>query len=245
MKKLKACLHLHTKGDRLDIIEHTPEEAIVHAAKRNFDVIAITCHDVVIWSDQLKEFAKKRNVLLIPGIEKTVAGKHVLILNADRESENIESFEKLRAYKKAHPESCIVAPHPFHPPPFPASFSLGKKLLEHADLFDAVEFNYYYAEWLRFNTPAMEFAKQHGKPIVGTSDVHKLSYMDKTSCLIESEKTVEAVIGAIKRGNVELLTQPLTITELFKITAEGFIGNPLKNIARQKIGKIFDKKTVV
>lgn len=230
MTPLKCCLHLHTRGDILDRISYTPEEAIVHASKRGFHVVAITCHDIVIWSSTLECFASKRGILLIPGIEKTVEKKHVLILNAHKESEHLKSFEHLGAYKKNHPESCIIAPHPFHLPPFPASFSLGKKLHEYSAMFDAIEFNYYYTRHLQFNAPAAAFAKKHAKPLIGTSDVHKLAYMDKTFCLVQSEKNIKSVIDAIKNGRVELLTRPLTLTELFKITAENFIGNPIKNL---------------
>src|SRR3989338_3276593 len=110
---LKCCLHLHTLGDAADIISYTPEEAIVHASKQGFDVVAITCHNIIIWSEKLSEYAAKRGILLISGIEKTIEKKHVLILNTRKNAEKIETFEQLREYKAANPESCIIAPHPF------------------------------------------------------------------------------------------------------------------------------------
>ena len=115
MPKLKAQLHVHSKQDPLDNIRYTEKQLIDHAAKLGYDVLAISCHDVVIFSDDLKKYAEKKRVLLIPAIEKSIEKKHVLILNADIQSQNLKTFEDLKKYKKKKTDCLIVAVHPYYP----------------------------------------------------------------------------------------------------------------------------------
>lgn len=235
MKKLKACLHLHTEGDPKDSILYSPESAIKKAAELKFDVVSITCHDKVIWSEKLRDYAARRKILLIPGIEKTIEGKHVLLINADREAENLHTFQALGEYKKSHPFCAVIAPHPFHLyPPLIHPQSLGNKLTAHIDLFDAVELSFYYLEHLDFNEKAKKIAAEYSKPLVGTSDIHDLKYFNNTYTLIESQKETAQIIQAIKQGKVEIVTKPLTLMELFDATIEEFVRMPVRNLLKKR-----------
>lgn len=235
MQKLKACLHLHTKGDKKDPISYSPEEAIKKAKKLGFNVVSITCHDTVLFTEELKEFASNRGILLIPGIEKTIEGKHVLIINADLSAEKIETFSALADYKKAHPETLIIAPHPFHPHPLiPHPLSLGRKLIENIDLFDAIEHNSYTLSHINMNKKAEEIAHKHGKSLIATSDVHNLKYLDKAYMMVESEKETSKFIEAIKQGKTRIISTPLTYFELLDITFNTVIRLTLKNLLRKR-----------
>ena len=100
---LKAQLHIHTKEDPIDggFIKYTTKEVIDYAAKKGFEVLSITCHNKVIYSEKLQEYATKKNILLIPGVEKTIQGKHVLIYNVNNEDiKNINSFVELKKFKR-------------------------------------------------------------------------------------------------------------------------------------------------
>ena len=62
---LKAQLHIHTKEDPQDyrFVRYSAKELINRAAERGFDVLAITCHNRVVYNQELKDYAQKRNIL--------------------------------------------------------------------------------------------------------------------------------------------------------------------------------------
>src|SRR5207248_4681487 len=82
--------------------------------------------------------------------------------------------------------------HPF----FPASFSLGSRLLRELDLFDAIEFSHFYTRHLDFNRRAVALARETGLPLVGSSDSHlphQLGKIGRASC---RERAMDALGGA-------------------------------------------------
>ena len=79
---LKIDLHTHCNEDPVDRwIKHSAKELIDHAASLNFNVISITCHNKVVYSKGLNEYAKEKDILLIPGAERDIEGRHVLLYN--------------------------------------------------------------------------------------------------------------------------------------------------------------------
>ncbi|MEJ2082289.1 MAG: PHP-associated domain-containing protein [Acidobacteriota bacterium] len=81
---LKADLHLHTCEDPHDgqrMVVHTPAELIQRAADQGFRVLSITNHNQLLYSRELAEYAERLGVLLIPGVEATLNGRHVLLYN--------------------------------------------------------------------------------------------------------------------------------------------------------------------
>lgn len=78
-KFLKIQFHLHTGLDPHDAIKHTEKELIDATAKLQYDVIAITCHNTLVFNEELFQYAAKKNILLIPGIEKTIAAHHGVV----------------------------------------------------------------------------------------------------------------------------------------------------------------------
>ena len=83
-RPLKVDFHLHTADDPLDRVGHTARELILKAEDEGFDVISVTNHDRLTFSPDLFDFARERGLLLIPGIEMTIEGRHVLVLNPPR-----------------------------------------------------------------------------------------------------------------------------------------------------------------
>jgi len=47
---LKTELHAHCQGDPEHYLPHTAKQLIDQAHKQNFDVLAITCHNRVIYN---------------------------------------------------------------------------------------------------------------------------------------------------------------------------------------------------
>lgn len=208
--KLKMELHSHTDFDPQDWIGHSACELIDAAARQGVDVLAITCHRTLQWSKSLAEYAAAADVLLIPAVEASVEGKDVLIYGLEQ-FQHPMSFDQLRRLRRANPEILTIAPHPF----YPGNCCLGEKLFLYQDCFDAIEYCHFYTRQVNFNQRAVEAAHQLRKPLVGTSDIHLLSQVGKTTSTVTvHERSFAAVSAAIKSGQVELHTRPLSWTEL-------------------------------
>ena len=225
IKRLKVDFHLHTGDDPLDSIKYSSKQLIDSACAEGFDVISITNHHVVTYNQYLTDYAKERGILLIPGIELSVKSKHVLIINADKSASRIKTFTDLRKYKNKN--SLIIAPHPF----FPGSASLHSKFALHYDLFNAIEYSYFHSNGVNFNMKGIYKAIEHGLPLIGTSDSHRLWQLGKTYSLVKAEKSTEAVLDAINRNHIEVISEPLELLQMTKIglrLLSDFNGNLMK-----------------
>lgn len=203
--RLKVELHTHTADDPADAIPHSAVELIDRAAALGYHALAFTLHDKQLDVEPLKAYAAGRNLVLIPGLERTIQGRHVLLLNFSARAMAVGTFEELAALKHLEP-GLVVAPHPF----FPVGHSLGLLMDEHADLFDAVEVNAMYARGLNFNKAAIRWAVRHGKPMVGNGDVHRLAQLGTTYSLVDAEPDPQSICDAIRAGRVEVATVPMT-----------------------------------
>src|SRR5437868_362208 len=151
---LKVELHSHTSDDPCDDIPYSTHALIDRAAALKFDALAVTLHDRQLDIRPWQSYAAERGVVLIPGIERTIQGKHVLLLNFAEGAADVDSFEDLAALKRRAP-GLVVAPHPF----FPSPTCLWRLLDQHAELFDAVERNAMFTRALDFNRRAERWAK--------------------------------------------------------------------------------------
>lgn len=225
LTKIKSDFHLHTNDDREDPIAHSAKELIDHAAKKGFGALAITNHNTFTYSCELQNYAEDNGILLIPGIEKSVEGKHVLILNAFPATEKINTFDGLRKAKEDG--LFLIAPHPF----FKSPCCLGQKLLEHLDLFDAIEFTHFYSKWFNLNRKVSMLSEQEGLPVVGNSDCHLLKYMGAChSILYSEEQSIEAIFFAIRNNQVEVVGQPIFMLKLAKILFEMWLSTVIDTL---------------
>ena len=203
---LKIDLHTHTAEDPADRISYQTHELIDRAASLGFDALAITLHDRQLDVDAYRDYAAGRGIILIPGIERTIDGRHVLLLNFTRSgAEAVASFEDL-ARLRAREHGLVIAPHPF----FPARSALRGYLNKHADLFDAVEWNAMFTPRVNFNLFAKRWARRHGKPMVGNGDVHRLEQLGTTYSLVDAEPNAAAICEAIAAGRVQVVATPHT-----------------------------------
>ena len=200
---MKTDFHLHTREDPLDPILHDARKLIDRAQEKGFEVLAITNHESITYSDDLQDYARERGILLLPGMEATIEGRHVLIINPGESPGAIRTFADVKRCKDGG--SLTIAPHPY----FPASHSLQSCLDQYIEAFDAIEFSHFYNRKIDFNPMALEKAKQYGLPLVGTSDSHMLWQLGTTYSSIWAEKDMEAVISAVKRGRISVVTRPL------------------------------------
>jgi predicted metal-dependent phosphoesterase TrpH len=212
---LKIELHAHTGDDPVDRITYSTTDLIDRAAALGYDALAITLHERQLDVRPLSDYAAARGLVLVPGIERTVEGKHVLLLNFPPCAEDVETFADLARLRDRH-RGLVVAPHPF----FPGSTCLGRRLREHAHLFDAVEYNAMYTASLNFNREAERWAAAEGKPVVGNGDVHRLRQLDTTWSLVDAERSPEAICEAVAAGRVRVVTRPLSWPEAAGIMAD-------------------------
>jgi predicted metal-dependent phosphoesterase TrpH len=202
---LKIELHAHTADDPQDRIPYTTTQLIDHVAALGYDALAVTLHDHQLDVEPLRSYAAGLNVILIPGIERTIEGRHVLLLNFRRGTEDVQSFDDLARLRRREP-GLVVAPHPF----FPWSTCLRGLLDRHAALFDAVEYNAMFTPGLNFNRAAVRWAAAHGKPVVGNGDVHRLVQAGWTWSLVDAERDPESICEAIRAGRVRVEATPLS-----------------------------------
>lgn len=205
---LKVDLHLHSSEDPRDVLDYDARELIRQAAYYDFDAIAITLHGAVLEDKSLQEFARSRGVLLIPGMEKYIQGKEVLVYNVtQREMDEVETFEDLRALRtRKGNQILIIAPHPF----FKQAQCLGRHLEENMDLFDAIEYCHLYTHFLNLNKRAVKVAQKHGKALIATSDTHALWMFGRNYTWVDSPGTMEGIFKAIREGRVRPHSEPLT-----------------------------------
>jgi hypothetical protein len=193
--ELKSNLHFHTGDDPEDPIPYSLKQAIDTASEKGFSVLGITCHNKFTGADCI-EYAVKKGILIIPGIEKTVENVHIVILNANIEAEKIKNFNDLEEYKNQNPNIFLLAPHPF----FPAKYALNKKLLRHIEFFDAIEKSWFYSKKVDFNKKSESVARENNLPYIATSDTHRLRFLESSYAIINSEsKTIDAIFDAIRK----------------------------------------------
>jgi len=222
---LKADLHLHTcDGIADNFIDYNAFKLIDRATELGFDVLSITNHDSLTYSGYLRDYARERGIILIPGIEMTVRGKHVLVYNIMKKMGNIKNYKDLLKLKNR--DTLFIAPHPF----FPSGHSLGRKLMQWHELFDAVELSHFYTAQINFNKRAVSKAKELNMPMIGTSDSHLLRQLNTTYTLIDAEKDLSSIIQAVKNGNVVVVSTPLPFSELGLITYQMLLSHSLDRI---------------
>ena len=214
---LKVELHAHTGDDPVDRIPYSTHDLIDRAAALGYDALAITLHERQLELHPFQAYAAERGLVLIPGIERTIEGKHVLLLNFSRATEQVESFADL-ARLKAREAGLVVAPHPF----FPGRTALRRQLDRHADLFDAVEWNAMFMTGVNFNRVAERWAAAHGKPLVGNGDVHRLRQLGTTFSLVDAERDPSAICDAIAAGRVQVSATPHSLLTTARLVASLF-----------------------
>jgi len=230
---LKVELHTHTADDPVDAIPHTTRQLIDHAVALGYDALAITLHDHQLDLRRYMPEAAERGLVLIPGIERTIEGRHVLLLNYPAGAEDVRTFADL-ARLRTRARGLVVAPHAY----FPGFSCLRKDLERHADLFDAVERNAMFVHGLDFNRAAERFAREHGKPIVGNCDVHRLMQLGTTYSLVDAARDPEAICEAILEGRVRVESRPISWTAAAGILTSLMLAGSPPNRLDRKAGRI-------
>lgn len=225
---LKADFHAHTnyvipkKDSNL-----SPKQLIDFAASKGYEVLAITEHasmscllggleyvdnPLKTYYD-FKSYAKKKGILLIPGVETFVEGKEVLLINFTGDAKKVKTFADVEKLKGDN--VLVIAPHPF----YKKSSCLGKKLVEHINVFDAIEHCHFYTNLINPNKKAVSIAKEYGKPLVANSDAHGFDQLNINFTLVDAEKNVDSVLDAVRKNKIKIVTNPLSLSKFLRIAA--------------------------
>jgi predicted metal-dependent phosphoesterase TrpH len=196
-------------------------------------VIAVTLHDRYFDPAPYQSYARERGLILLSGIERTIAGRHVLLINFGPESASVRTFDEL-ARLEDRASGLVIAPHAF----YPIGSALGHRLATHVSQVDAVELTAMYTRRIDFNRRAVAFARAHGKPLVGNTDLHRLDQLGSTYSLVDADPDPDAICEAIRAGRVEVRTEPITLARagltIARMAIGGLLGRAGLAGARQK-----------
>jgi len=211
--RLKVDFHLHTQEDPHDYISYDAVRLIDMMAERGYDAIAITNHNRFTYNDRIAGYARERGLVVFRGIERTIRGKHLLLINFREDASDLRSLHDVLKAKR--PDNLVIAAHPY----FPMPTASGVLVDRHPDVFDALEYCHYYVKNINFNKWAISRSVDLGKPLVGNSDAHTVRQIGRTFSVVDSEKEPEAIIQAIKDSRVEVMTRPFKTTQLIQISS--------------------------
>jgi len=223
---IKVDLHIHTLDDPKDALDYSAHELLERAVALGFRVLAITLHDAVFDRAEVFADAARMGILLIPAAEMRLEGADVILLNVSRhEIESLRTLDDLSELRKRRgPSLFTIAPHPF----YVFGGSIGEKLVEKIDCFDAIELCHFWGRLFNPNRRAIEVAKRFGKPLIATSDAHRLHAFgaNYTSILAPAELTVENVISALRSAPLRVTNPPCSFIDLMSTIYFVFVAHP-------------------
>jgi predicted metal-dependent phosphoesterase TrpH len=233
---IKIDLHIHTLDDPRDVVDYSAHQLLERARKLGFGVLAITLHDAVFDRPEVFADAAAMGILLIPAAEMRLQGADVIILNVSvDEISQLKNFEDLRRLRARRGDSIFtIAPHPF----YVFGGSIGSRLLQEIDCFDAIEVCHFHKGLLNPNRRAARVAARFGKPMVATSDAHRLHAFGQhyTSISRPSELTSENVFAALRAGTIRLTSPAASIIDLVSAIYFIFLAHPFRTRRKRRAG---------
>ena len=237
---VKADFHIHTGSDRKDGLKYSDEAVIDIAVRHGFRVLAITNHKYPTVTAEQIEYAASKGLLLIPGVEMNIGWKHVLLLNVTIDDSDevlaIKDFDDLRRFKAERKKLAeekdvmVIAPHPF----FFHVTCLGRALEENIDVFDAIEYSFFFCDSFNRNKKALNIAERYNKPVVFCSDLHVLDRLGESYCLLEIPGKDRS--GVLKFSTVKKAIVAGRIKNKIRVmkTLE-FIGSAIRGVLGKKL----------
>jgi predicted metal-dependent phosphoesterase TrpH len=230
---IKIDLHIHTLDDPKDAVDYSAHQLLERARLLGFRVLAITLHDAVFDRKEVYADAAAMGILLIPAAEVRLCGADVIVLNVGAEEvADLKDFDDLRRLRAQRGSSIFtIAPHPF----YVFGGSIGSRLFAEIDCFDAIEFCHFHVGLFNPNRRAKRVASQFSKPLIATSDAHRLHAFGRhyTSIPMPPALTVENVFTALRSGLLRLVSPPCSVSELVRAIYFVFLTHPFR--VRRKI----------
>src|SRR5947208_6680213 len=232
---IKVDLHIHTLDDPKDVIDYSAHQLLERAQALGFGVLAITLHDAVFERQEVFADAATMGILLIPAAEVRLCGADVILLNVTAdEIATLKNFDDLRQLRAQRGLSIFtIAPHPF----YVLGGSIGPRLFEEIDCFDALEICHFHKGPLNPNRRAEKVAARFGKPLIATSDAHRLHAFGRhyTSIPRPATLTAENVFAVLRKGGLRLTSPPCSFADLTNAIYLIFLAHPFRRRQRQSL----------
>jgi predicted metal-dependent phosphoesterase TrpH len=230
---IKVDLHIHTLDDPKDALDYSAHQLLERARGLGFRVLAITLHDAVFDRAEVFADAASMGILIIPAAEVRLEGADVILLNVTAsEIESLRSLNDLQTLRIRRGQSLFtIAPHPF----YVLGGSMGEKLVQKIDCFDAIELCHFWTRSFNPNRRAMQVAARFKKPLIATSDAHRLHAFGSnyTSIPRPMALTIENVLAALRNGPLRLTSPPCSFTDLISTVYWVFVAHPLRRRSRR------------
>jgi len=240
---IKIDLHIHTLDDPKDAVDYSAHQLLERARLLGFRVLAITLHDAVFERKEVYADAAAMGILLIPAAEVRLQGADVIVLNVTAdEIADLKDFDDLRLLRTRRGNSIFtIAAHPF----YVFGGSIGSRLFAEIDCFDAIEFCHFHVGLFNPNRRARRVASRFGKPLIATSDAHRLYAFGQhyTSIPMPPALTGENVFAALRNGPLRLTSPPCSFGDLLSSIYFVFLKHPFR--LRRKIAASMRSKTHV
>jgi predicted metal-dependent phosphoesterase TrpH len=225
---IKIDLHIHTLDDPKDAVDFSAHQLLERARSFGFRVLAITLHDAVFDRKEVFADAAAMGILLIPAAEVRLLGADVIVLNVTAEEiAQLKNFDDLRQLRARRGNTIFtIAPHPF----YIVGGSIGTRLFAEIDCFDAIEFCHFHFGPFNPNRRAQRVAIRFGKPMVATSDAHRLHAFGRhyTSMRMPPALTVENVLAGLRSGPLGLTSPPSSLKEFVNAIYFVFLKHPFR-----------------
>ena len=200
--KLRAQLHMHTtesKGTRIKVHSNIdPKTAIDILNKKNIQVAAITDHDNTRAYPKIKDYAEKKGIILINGIEITTRNGEIIGFNVEpgieKELNKGMSVHEARDVVLDH-NGEILIPHPFSI----MGNGIGKKIKEVKGIVEVFNPGNIFGFEDVF---AKIVAEKLKLPMIASSDAHYTKMIDRGITVVESEPDIDSIFKSIKKGKV-------------------------------------------
>ena len=234
-ESIKVDLHIHTLDDPKDAVDYSAHQLLERARVLGFGVLAITLHDCVFDRPEVFADAAAMDILLIPASEVRLCGADVIVLNVSAEEvAGLKSFDDLRQLRARRGDSLFtIAAHPF----YVFGGSIGRRLLEEIDCFDAIEICHLHKGLFNPNRRATRVARRFGKPLIATSDAHRLHAFGRhyTSIPRPPELSIKNVFSALRIGRLRLTSPACDFADLVSAIYFVFLAHPFRRRQRQSV----------
>ena len=233
---IKIDLHIHTLDDPKDAVDFSAHQLLNRARSLGFRVLAITLHDAVFDREEVFADAAAMGILLIPAAEVRLLGADVIVLNVTTEEiAHVKNFDDLRRLRARRGNAIFtIAPHPF----YIVGGSIGSRLFEEIDCFDAIEFCHFHIGPFNPNRRAQRVATRFGKPLIATSDAHRLHAFGRhyTNMPMPPTLTVENVFAGLRSGPLRLTSPRSSLTDFVSAIYFVFLTHPFR-VRRKMTGQ--------
>ena len=225
---IKIDLHIHTLDDPKDAVDFSAHQLLERARALGFRALAITLHDAVFDRKEVFADAAAMGILLIPAAEVRLLGADVIVLNVTPEEiAELRNFDDLRRLRSRRRNSIyMIAPHPF----YVFGGSIGSRLFAEIDCFDAIEYCHFHIGLFNPNRRAKKVAARFGKPLIATSDAHRLHAFGRhyTSMPMPSSLTVENFFAGLRSGPLRLTSPPSSLRDFVSAIYFVFLAHPFR-----------------